>query len=348
MNQAKLFVDAEKLPEELKAGIGQLREEYRMAYRETPNAREIVFSRDRGLENGGLQLSTTSKEISVTYGRGIDAFRALGHILSESGGHPLGSNFEEYPSFKTIGITLESSRNGVMTTDNVKAFLRRFSLMGINVVMLYTEDTYEVPKQPLFGYLRGRYSSGELKELDDYAYNLGIEMFPLIQTLGFMSQVLQWREFYGDVADTSDILLVGEGKTYELLERMISSVTAHYRSKRIHIGMDEALGLGTGEYLRRHGLRSAFDIMNEHLTNVCGICERLKLHPMMWGDMYLRMGSKTMSYYDLDTRIPQDAIDGIPENIEICYWDYYHTSYDHYVRFIDLHRKLNREILVVE
>ena len=38
--------------------------------------------------------------------------------------------------------------------------------------MLYTEDTYEVDNEPYFGYMRGRYSADELRELDDYAYSI--------------------------------------------------------------------------------------------------------------------------------------------------------------------------------
>ena len=38
--------------------------------------------------------------------------------------------------------------------------------------MLYTEDTYEVDGQPYFGYMRGRYSKEEMKEIDDFAAEL--------------------------------------------------------------------------------------------------------------------------------------------------------------------------------
>ena len=37
--------------------------------------------------------------------------------------------------------------------------------MGLNSMMLYTEDTYTVDNYPYFGYLRGRYSKEELKEI---------------------------------------------------------------------------------------------------------------------------------------------------------------------------------------
>jgi hypothetical protein len=49
------------------------------------------------------------------------------------------------------------------------------ALMGNNLVMLYTEDTYELEGEPFFGYMRGRFSFDEVRELDDYAFNLGME-----------------------------------------------------------------------------------------------------------------------------------------------------------------------------
>lgn len=46
--------------------------------------------------------------------------------------------------------------------------------------------------------------------------------------------------------DTRGALLLKSEKTYELLENMIQSVSSPLRSKRIHIGMDEAEELGRG------------------------------------------------------------------------------------------------------
>src|SRR5690606_30249058 len=150
-----------------------------------------------------------------------------------------------------LSLQLESSRNGVITPDNVKAFIRRAALMGINTLMLYLEDTYEVPGEPFFGYLRGRFTQEELKDLDDYADAFGMEMAPCIQALGHMKQALQWKIAFGDVTDTPDVMLAGEEKTYELLGRMIDAARAPFRSNRIHLGMDEAFGMGTGKYKTR-------------------------------------------------------------------------------------------------
>jgi hypothetical protein len=46
------------------------------------------------------------------------------------------------------------------------------ALMGLNMLQLYTEDTYEVEGEPLFGYLRGKYTMRELSLIDDYAFDL--------------------------------------------------------------------------------------------------------------------------------------------------------------------------------
>ena len=82
------------------------------------------------------------------------------------------------------------SRNAVLRPDALRGFLRRMALMGLDVGMMYTEDTYEVPGEPYFGYMRGRYSIEELRALDDYAAILGIELVPCIQTLGHLNRVL--------------------------------------------------------------------------------------------------------------------------------------------------------------
>ncbi len=67
--------------------------------------------------------------------------------------------------FQTNGAMVDMSRNAVMNVSTVKHMLRAMALMGMNTYMLYTEDTYEVEGEPYFGYMRGRYSVAEMKEL---------------------------------------------------------------------------------------------------------------------------------------------------------------------------------------
>ena len=345
----------EKTPSVLIPGLKALAEEYpvdagpgegiELTFKELSNKSKInnhVTVTGNQTCPGG---SFTPFGACIGYKRPIDAFRALGRLFGEVSEGKSRIEFQEKANFDMMAVMIDCSRNGVMKVEHLKAWLRRIALMGFNGLTLYTEDTYEVPGEPYFGYLRGRYTTAELQELDSYASALGVEMFPCIQTLAHLKQVLKW-ETYKEIQDTPDILLVGEEKIYELLEKMITAASKPFRSKRIHIGMDEAHGLGTGQYREKHGERRRFDIMNEHLQRVVETCKQYGLHPMIWSDMYFRLGSKTGDYYDRNSLIPQDAIARIPEGVSLVYWDYYHTDYDFYAEWIDRHRTLKRDLIV--
>lgn len=221
---------------------------------------------------------------------------------------------------------VDLSRNAVMTVDQLEHFFVLCSKMGLNSCMLYMEDTYQIPDYPYFGYCRGAYSLEELKALDAFAETVGIELIPCIQTLAHLTNPLKWG-FANGMRDTSDILLVEEEKTYQFLDRAISVIAAAFKTSKIHIGMDEAHDLGRGHYLTQHGLIDRFDIMEKHLKKVMEICRNYQLQPMMWSDMFFRIGSKSGDYYDKDVHFPEDLIAKIPE-IRMVYWDYYHHSKD--------------------
>jgi len=209
--------------------------------------------------------------------------------------------------------------------------------------MLYTEDTFEVPEYPSFGYLRGRYTQGELREIDDYAANLGVELVPCIQTLAHLAQFLQWKEAV-DLVDRPDILMIDEPKTYEFIEAEISAVAGCIRSRRIHIGMDEAHGVGLGRYFARHGLVDRFELLCRHLNRVVDICKAYGLKPMMWSDMFFRLGSKKNDYYDKEAVVPQRVIDSLPD-VGMVYWDYYHTDEDLYDHMLTQHARMGQEAI---
>ena len=66
------------------------------------------------------------------------------------------------------------------------------SALGYNFIRLYTEDTYEVDGEPYFGYMRGRYSREEIREMDAYAASKGIELIPCIQTLAHLNSIFRY------------------------------------------------------------------------------------------------------------------------------------------------------------
>jgi len=198
-------------------------------------------------------------------------------------------------------------------------------LNGFNQLQLYMEDMYEIKERPYFGYMRGRYLYEELKSIDDYAYDLGIEVVPCIQTLGHLKNYLAWPEA-SSLVDGPLImpmnLLPESEETFEFIEQMIVNSSAPFRSKRIHIGCDETAGLGLGRYLKTHSYKDPFELYVNHVNRVIKICEKHGLKPMMWGDMFVAYSSKRGSNYDKDAVIPKKIKCSLVGDVDIIFWHY--------------------------
>ena len=248
---------------------------------------------------------------------------------------------------KMLGVMLDCSRNAVMKPEKVKEYAQIIRKMGYNTLMLYTEDTYEIEPEPYFGHLRGRYTKQELKDVDSYCNSIGIELIPCVQTLAHLKQMFEWRKIYSDIQDCDDILLIGDKKTYALIEEMIKTLSECFTSRKIHIGMDEAYRVGSGKYETINGRRDRFDIINEHLHKVCEITDKYGLEPMIWSDMFVKLAAgengTSDQYADVDVAKIQERA-ALPENISLVYWDYYHDEYDHYDKMLKRNKLFGRKV----
>lgn len=240
-------------------------------------------------------------------------------------------------NYDTFGVMLDMSRNAVMSVEALKKYFAVLKKMGYNCVMLYTEDTYEVEGEPYFGYMRGRYSMDELRELDEYAANMGIELIPCIQTLAHLTAFVRWKKIPFDMDDT---MLVGDERCYEFVENLIKSVRKCFKTNRIHIGMDEAWTLGRGKYHNKNGCEPAPSIIKKHLARVNEIVKKYGFEPMIWSDMFFRSFADNQ-YYLPKTEMPRDVVEALPENVIPVYWDYYHEKREEYDAMLYNHEQLS-------
>lgn len=245
---------------------------------------------------------------------------------------------------KMLGVMLDCSRNAVLKVETVKHYADIIKKMGYNTLMLYTEDTYEIESQPYFGHLRGRYTKQELKEIDAYCLDIGIELIPCIQTLAHLATMFKWQKVYEDVNDVDGILLCGEEKTYELIDDMFSTISECFTTRKIHIGMDEAHKLGTGKYQKINGTRDRFDIINEHLHKVCDIAKKYNFEPMIWHDMFYRLAANADTQYDeanVDKLLEKAQL---PDNISLMFWEYFSDDADYYKGKFDVLKLFGRSV----
>jgi hexosaminidase len=338
----KLRIDWERCPRELVAGLREIEADRVKAFTRSGRAFSVQFVQEAATDRPGFAIVPQGRVVTIRYSRKCDAFRAVGHLLGKVQTDAPIEESSEQCHFDLLGVLLDFSRNGVVHLDAARGMLRQMALLGYNCFTPYMEDTYEVPGEPFFGYLRGRYTQAELKSLDDYAHALGIEVFCSIQVLGHLEQVLQWPA-YAALRDVPGVLLADHEPTYQLVEKMIRAVSEPVRSRRIFPGMDEAHGLGTGRYRRLIGDKTPFQILNSHMRRVCAICAELGLQPMTSSDMYFRLGSRKNEYYDPETIIPPEVIESIPPEMQLVYWDYYHTDAAFYEDWIERHRAMGKE-----
>lgn len=248
----------------------------------------------------------------------------------------------ETPAFDTIGPMLDVSRGKAMKVDAIKRYIDIIVTLGMNTFMLYTEDMFEMEGYPMFGYQRSPYTVAELKEVDDYAFARGVEVIPCIQTLGHLASYLRWQEA-APIRNNSAVLLVGEEKTYAFIEQEIKTMRRAFRSKKIHLGMDEAFGVNEGVYEKRHGRVREEDVFYAHLERVLQLAGRYFDAPMIWSDMLFN-NPDGIPYYDKFV-LPQERVDNAPSGVSLVFWDYYHKAYAYYDTLLTQHKRFKNPVI---
>lgn len=280
-----------------------------------------------------------NNEATIEIAKPVHLFRALGLIVENFSDESF--NIKQKDLFLNNGLMYDGSQaSSLLTVNSCKNLLLMLAAMGLNFFMLYTENTFDLEDEPYWGYMRPRYTKEDFKEIDDFAYSLGIEVIPCIQTLGHLSEAIKWKP-YSDFSDSPSTLLVGDKRTYALCEKIIKTMDECFRTKKIHIGMDEAWGLGQGSYLAKNGFRSKTDIMFEHLNKIVDITKKYNMEPMMWGDMFVRMCSENETDYLEGNffEFPNDIKQRIPKDIQIIYWDYYNRK-EYYEKWMPEYKKI--------
>ena len=292
-----------------------------------------------------LGVSKTGNEAVIYYTQKHQFFRELGILVEQLKENDGDFAMEEDGYFQTLATMIDTSRCAVPTVATFKRLADRLALMGYNMIMVYIEDLMKLENRPYFGYMRGRYTPEEFTEIDEYCFAYGIEIVPCLECYGHMEKYLFWGEA-DPIKDTSSVLLARSEETFKFLDELISTVSSCVRSKKIHIGMDEAWDMGRGKFLTKHGYVPPFEIFNEYMASLSKITDKYGLKPYMWSDMYFRFcdTSGYQLYYGKEFNIPQAVIDKIPENMELIFWHYgEEPRCDDYM--LKKHMELGRDVM---
>lgn len=273
----------------------------------------------------GFEISKVGSDVLIKHSEDHYFYNAMAYVLMNQDKKVY--NYSNGSKIKRTGIMLDTARNAVPKIKTIQSYIQMMSLLGFNYLELYVEDVFEVIDEPKIGYMRGKYSINDLKNLDSYAKSYGIELVPCIQTLAHLERIFM-HDTYASIHDIEDVLLVGAEKTYELIENMVKTCRLAFGSNRINIGMDEAFRLGLGAYLAKHGYQTKTEIMLAHLDKVTKILDKYDYHGMMWADMFFQMSGG--NYHLDEIEITEEIIKRVPENITLIFWEYYDTTFSKY------------------
>lgn len=317
------------LPAHLKEPLAILSNRYGFSISE--KGRKLSFT---STDKPCLDITADEENVDIVSNHLSGFFRGIGILAEQEQNGTLCFHLHETSWFDFNGLMIDCSRNGVASISYIKELMEQLAMMGHTMLMLYMEDVYEVEDEPYFGYMRGRYSKEELKQLDDYAFQFGIELIPCVQTLAHFDQFLSMDTVRDKYIDIDNILDVSSPNVQDLLRRIIRTLSSCFRSRRIHIGMDEAYHLGRGRYADQNGLRSKHDIMAEHMEFILSVCKEYELRPIIWDDMFVHYQTR----FDTGQR-------AIPDGIDLMYWDYYNNTEEHYEKNLQMRTSLSSHLM---
>lgn len=297
-----------------------------------------------------LEVQISENSVKIGYSSISDFCRGVSLAILSFREGKTQQFIRQEPIFKSTGIMLDVSSSSVLSVEGVKKYIDYMAAVGLNMLMLYTEDTYEVKKYPQMGYLRGKYTQEELREIDAYAAEMGVELIGCIQTLGHLSEVVKWADF-SDIAENDHLLLPGEERTYEYIEECIKTIAQNIRSRRIHVGLDESFGLceGYSPYCRKHGKQDPLPVYTAHVVRVHQICKKYGLEPMMWSDCFFRYSMRVTGYglqYSATEPIAPEILAQVPKNMGMVYWQYGSADKEEYSSIIKAHRVFGGETIM--
>tara|TARA_B110000483_G_scaffold242770_1_gene329696 strand:- start:398 stop:2263 length:1866 start_codon:yes stop_codon:yes gene_type:complete len=286
-------------------------------------------------EVDGYHFHKNNDHILLQYSHFCEVPHALGDIITME---EIPLDVHKEAPFNFRGIMLDVSRNAAVRVEVLKEKIARFSLLGMNQFCLYTEDMFEIEGEPLFGYARGAYSKVEIRELVDYGRAFGVNLFPCIQTLGHMEQILKYPA-YKNLQDNEFIYNVYADGVYEFIAKTIDAACEMYDTNLIHIGLDETHGLGRGYAFKEGEEINPRMIYVDHLKKIVSMCQEKGLQPMMWGDIVI---GSTQG----ESHMKQEEIDSLPKGVLMDYWDYHSCSDETYKRDLKDFQDMGYETLV--
>jgi hypothetical protein len=235
------------------------------------------------VEPGGARLTASGP-------RGLlHAASTFAQLLRERGREIPCLRIADAPALGRRGLMLDVSRDRVPTQATLLALVERMAALKLNVLQLYTEHTFAYPGHEAVWRDASPLTPGEVRELDEFCAERGVELVPNQNSFGHMERWLRHPAYrpLAELPEGGGCLAPGEPAA-RFVASLFDALLPCFRSRRAHIGCDETFDLGRGRSRQACAERGTARVYLDFLLRLIGDLQRRGHHVEFWGDIVLQ------------------------------------------------------------
>ncbi len=230
------------------------------------------------------------------------------------------------PQIISVMFDLSSQKESVDFMKNYAGFCKK---CGYNTIILGLNASVRTSVTSFYD-VNDSYSKEEIKDLVDSLEAMGLDVIPAFENMFHMEKILAYKELE-DLSEFTDEREQGRKlspprykrgaagcvtnkKLYAFMDAYIKEVCMLFRSKYVHMGMDEIFEFAECPRCKavlKSG-KTKEDLFRGLILHNHELVRSLGREMMMWSDFF--------EYYDVLEEIPNDII--------MCHWDYYFIGYE--------------------
>lgn len=217
------------------------------------------------------------------------------------------------PEMAERGVMLDVSRDRVPRTDELERFVDLLASWKLNRLQLYNEAAFAHPAFEAAWRGRDPFTAEELRALDRYCSERGVELVPNQQSFGHLHHYLvhePWRAL-AECPDGVDhpfsrdrepfSLCPTDPRALDFLDELYDGFLPHFTSRTLNAGMDETFDLGLGRSADACARRGKHTVYLEFLRAVRDRLAARGFRMQFWADIVLAESERV-------GEVPSDAI----------------------------------------
>lgn len=304
------------LPEDL-ASLTPLMDEVLKCRTTSSSTPVLTFHKEESLGKEAYHLEINTNEIQISYSERNGAYYALvtlGQILKQCNTSLPCYKISDEPALSVRGYLLDISRGKVPTLEDLCNYVDLLSSLKYNQLQLYVEGfSFAYPSFTEVWKDTTPITGEEIRYLDSYCKERGIELVPNQNSLGHMADWLA-RDEYRHLAELEpgssryiNTLDATNPESLELVTALMDDMLPFFTSSIFNVNLDEPYDLGKGKNKELAEEKGNAYIYMDYLKRLYERVTARGKEMYMWGDILASH---------------PETLEELPKDITVLDWGY--------------------------